>query len=68
MIFSGIIFILFGLLIIAMPELVAYIIAFFIIFIGVNILTMGIMIAKNRPKNHEKSFSFMGYEIIKRKK
>lgn len=68
MIFSGIIFILFGLLIIAMPELVAYIIAFFIIFIGVNILTMGIIIAKNQPKNQEKSFSFMGYEIVKHKK
>lgn len=68
MIFIGIIFIAFSLLIFVMPELVAYIIASFILIIGVNILTMGIVIAKNRPKNEEKSFSFMGYEIVKRRK
>lgn len=51
-----------------MPELVAYLIAAFIIFIGVNILTVGILTQRSRPKNSEKSFRFMDYEIIRRKK
>lgn len=68
MIFSGILLIVFGFLIIAMPQLVAYLVAAFIIFIGVNILTIGIMVQRSRPQNSEKSFNFMGYEIIRRKK
>lgn len=67
MYFLGFAFLVFGLLIILNPALLAYIVAFFFIFLGVQM----IFIANRMRSLHNKSqsgFSFGGYEIIKRKK
>lgn len=67
MIFIGIFFILFGCLIIAMPELIAYIVAFFLILIGVNITILGYRMQKVKNSTPSSGFSFGGYEIIKKR-
>lgn len=67
MIFIGIFFILFGCLIIAMPELIAYIVAFFLILIGINITIFAYRMQKVKNSAPSSGFSFGGYEIIKKR-
>lgn len=59
-------FILFGITVIAFPAFIAYIIGFFFLFLGVNSLIISLAMRRNRS-NPSKSWSFGGYEIIKKK-
>lgn len=67
MIFIGIFFILFGCLIIAMPELIAYIVAGFLILIGIHITLLGYKMHKRNQSTPSSGFSFGSYEIIKKR-
>ncbi len=67
--FFGAFFLLFGILVIIFPELIAYIIGFFLISLGVNMLILGFRIQKVYNQNHsdKKIFSFGNYEFVKKK-
>lgn len=70
MIFFGAFFLLFGILVIIFPELIAYIIGFFLISLGVNMLLLGVRIRSIHSQNKssdKKIFSFGNYEFVKRK-
>lgn len=60
--FVGVVFILFGILIIAAPELIAYIIGFFLILIGANIF----LIANIFKNGKRESVKFWKYEIFRK--
>lgn len=68
--FIGLFFFIFGIFIILFPEIIAYMIGFFLIFIGLNIFifAMRIKIMQRQTQSPESIFSFGGYEFIKRKK
>ncbi|NDK19575.1 hypothetical protein GW819_01925 [Candidatus Gracilibacteria bacterium] len=59
----GIIFLLFGLLVIAAPELIAYIIGIFFILIGANILLASTLFKNGKRE----SIQFGKYEIFRKK-
>ncbi len=62
----AIFFILFGGIILAFPDFLAYIIGFLFLFIGVNSLAISLMMKKKNP-SEQKSWSFGKYEILKKK-
>ncbi|NRH21290.1 hypothetical protein HOO68_04570 [Candidatus Gracilibacteria bacterium] len=64
--FFGIFALIFGMIIIAFPEFLAYLIGFFFVFLGTNILLAGILYKKNGTES--KSWKVGGYEIIKNRK
>lgn len=61
--FIGIIFVLFGALIIATPELIAYIIGIFFILIGANMLLISMAFKDGK----QESIKFGQYEIFRKK-
>lgn len=67
--FLGIYFVLFGILILINPTLIAYIIAFFFIFLGISLLFFSFKIKKMQSHNpqNEKIFSFGKYEFTRKK-
>ncbi len=61
--------ILFGIIVLAYPQLIAYLIAFFFIAIGINMLVFGMRIQRGQnAKNGQNGFRFGSYEIIRRNK
>gem|GEM_PF-3761432 len=59
----GIIFILFGIIVIAVPELIAWLIGIFFILIGMNIFLLSTAFKNGKRE----SFSFGKYEIFRKK-
>ena len=62
MLFYGIFFILFGILILIKPELLSYLIAIFFIVIWINILTLYFIF---NPKK-DKDITIWAYKIVKK--
>ena len=60
----GIFFVIFGIIILIMPEIVAYLLAVLLIVVGGNMILAEVMIRKNS----DSSFKFGDYEILKKKK
>lgn len=65
--FFGLFSLVFGAVIIAFPQFLAYLIGFFFVLIGVNILFISTMF-RNGGQEHGKSWKVGGYEIIKNRK
>jgi uncharacterized membrane protein HdeD (DUF308 family) len=57
----------FGIIVITNPDFIAYIIGFFFLFVGINILVASWMM-KRGSKQESNSWKVGGYEIIKNKK
>lgn len=66
--FVSFFFIVFGILIIAMPEIIAYLIGAFMIFIGISTFLTAYMLRQVSKTHEEKIFSFGGYEFVKKNK
>ncbi len=67
--FFGLFALIFGWVIIAFPEFLAYIIGFFFVFIGFNILIIGSLFQKkNGSSNQSEWWKVGGYEILRNKK
>ena len=64
--FFGFFALIFWIIIITFPEFLAYLIGFFFVFLGTNILLAGILFRKNGAES--KSWRVGGYEIIKNRK
>ncbi|PID84609.1 hypothetical protein CSB09_00100 [Candidatus Gracilibacteria bacterium] len=67
MIFAASFFIIFGILIFIVPEIIAYIVATVFLIIGFNLAFLAYKM-RGYSKKNESSFSFGGYEIVRRKK
>ncbi len=65
MIYRWIWFVIFGILIIMFPQLLAYLIAFFFIFIWVNIIVFALAI-KKATKNEQMVFQIGSFKILKK--
>ncbi|MBX9809568.1 hypothetical protein K2X92_04235 [Candidatus Gracilibacteria bacterium] len=65
--FFGLFSLIFGAIIIAFPEFLAYLIGFFFVLIGVNILFIS-TIFRRGGQDSSKSWKVGGYEIIKNRK
>ncbi|HRI35987.1 MAG TPA: hypothetical protein PK765_02745 [bacterium] len=63
----GAIFFIFGVLFIIFPDLVAYIIGFFFLSIGVNMLIASVAFGRKDQQDRQ-TFRFGDYEIYRRKK
>lgn len=61
-------FLIFGSIIIVYPELIAYIIGFVCIFIGLNSLLLNLVLRRKMSNQSKPSWSFGGYEIIRKNK
>lgn len=59
---------IFGSIIIIYPQLIAYIIGYFFVFIGINSLVFAWMTRRRNASSANNSWSFGGYEIIKKRK
>ncbi|MBC7498712.1 hypothetical protein H7170_03660 [Candidatus Gracilibacteria bacterium] len=66
--FFGFSALIFGLVIIAFPEFLAYLIGFFFLILGVNILLVSTLFRKGNPSTSQQSWKVGGYEILKNKK
>ncbi len=66
--FFGFLSIGFGLIVIAFPQFLAYLIGFFFLMIGANMLALGSLFRKNGSSSSEQSWKVGGYEILKNKK
>jgi hypothetical protein len=65
--FFGFSAVIFGLIIIAFPEFLAYLIGFFFLILGVNILLASTMFRRGSSES-SKSWKIGDYEILKNKK
>jgi hypothetical protein len=59
---------LFGIIVIANPDFIAYIVGFFFVFVGLNMLLAGWMMRRKSKTDTSSSWKVGGYEIIKNKK
>ena len=56
---------IFGIVVIANPDIIAYLIGFFFVFLGLNMFVMSWIFRKKQAP--EKSWRVGGYEIIRKK-
>jgi uncharacterized membrane protein HdeD (DUF308 family) len=63
-----IISLIFGIIVITNPDFIAYIIGFFFLFVGINILVASWMMRRKGKSETSNSWKVGGYEIIKNKK
>ncbi len=56
---------IFGIVVIANPDIIAYLIGFFFVFLGLNMFVMSWIFRKKQAP--QKSWSVGGYEIIRKK-
>ncbi|MBP9811960.1 hypothetical protein KBC86_01150 [Candidatus Gracilibacteria bacterium] len=65
--YFSLISIIFGIIIVMNPDLIAYMIGFLFFFLGVNSLIYYIATKRRISSGSQKSWSFGNYEIIKKK-
>jgi uncharacterized membrane protein HdeD (DUF308 family) len=59
---------IFGIVVITNPDFIAYIIGFFFLFVGINILVAAWIMRRKGKTETTNSWKVGGYEIIKNKK